>query len=256
MKYKITVAYDGTDFFGWQEQPKDITISSVLKKTFCDVFGGPIKLIGASRTDTGVHALGQVAMITTDLNLNPKTMGYAWNNHLPKSIIIRSVEHAPDNFHPCCNVRQKTYYYHLFLRQPLPMFARYGWFYHVIEKVDLEKFKSALNLYVGTHNFSSFCKLSPDEDKTPVRTIDSITVEKISHLNSLRIIIKGRSFLRFQIRRMVGYALDVAHRPNLSLKYLQGMLDNPNSQQTLLKADASGLCLRKVVYDHDITTCK
>lgn len=251
MQYKIVLAYDGTDFFGWQQQPIAVTVSSVLKKTFFEVFNSNITLIGASRTDTGVHALGQVALITTERDIDPALMLPAWNNHLAKSILIRSVEPVFNNFHPCRNVRQKTYYYHLFLKRPLPQFSRYGWHYRFIDQVDLKKFHNALMLYIGTHDFGSFCKIDAGEEKSPIRTIDNISLEKLSPLNTLRITIKGKSFLRFQIRRMIGYALDVARRPDLSLSYLQEILDAPNAQQTLLKADASGLCLRKICYDHD-----
>ena len=247
-KLKIIVAYDGTDFFGWQKQPHAVSISSTLEQAFQKVFNQQISLIGASRTDTGVHALHQVAMFKADLTCPDfETMRLAWNNLLPKSILIRDLQAVPDSFHSCFHVEQKTYYYYLFMQRPLPFFARYGWHYRFISEVDLIKFEKALNLYVGEHDFGSFCKV--DEDgKDTVRTINTIKLERFDKFGALRVTVKGPGFLRFQIRRMIGYALDVARRKNLSLSYLADLLKNPDPRQTLLKAEASGLCLRKVVY--------
>ncbi|MFH0897956.1 MAG: tRNA pseudouridine(38-40) synthase TruA [bacterium] len=247
-KYKIIIAYDGTDFHGWQIQPRDVTVSSCLQDTFKRVFGHSITLIGASRTDTGVHALGQVAQFHSELMITEGAMLDALNKALPKSIVIRRLEKVSDTFHPCCNVMQKTYYYHLFLKCPLPFVARYGWFYRFIDRVDFSKFEHCLQLYRGKHDFASFCKVEAEENKDTIRTIDSISMSKFPRWSIIRIEVKGQSFLRYQIRRMIGYALDVARRDSLSVNYLQDVMDSRDPQQKLLKADGSGLCLRKVIY--------
>jgi len=249
--FRMTIAYDGTDFYGWQKQPKDLSVTECLEKAYEKIFKQSITIIGASRTDTGVHALGQVAMFKTHTAWSEADMLRAWNQALPSSIIIRNITRTDENFHPCFNVVQKTYIYTLFLKKPLPFVARYGWYYHFIDRVDKQKFYQALQLYTGEHDFASFSK--PGQGKKTVRTIDAITVKEISRWGAIIITIKGKSFLHFQIRRMIGYALDVARRPELSINYIQDILDNPNPRQTLLKADGSGLCLRKVVYKHDIS---
>jgi len=250
-KYKIIVAYDGTDFFGWQKQPDHISVSSCLEHHFARIFGHNITLVGASRTDTGVHAYGQVATFYSPLQLSPETFITAWNKGLPFSIHIRTITLESEAFHPCRNVLQKTYTYRLFLSRPLPFIARYGWHYHFINQVDHKKFAQALACYTGTHDFSSFCKIDDGEDKSPVRTIDEIFVTQEPEHNALLVTIKGKSFLRFQIRRMIGYALDVARRSELSVDYLKGLLKHPNPQQTLVKADGSGLCLQSIRYAHE-----
>jgi len=251
--FKIIVSYDGTDFFGWQIQPVHITVTSVLQNTFKMTFGREVGIVGASRTDSGVHALGQVAVFSTDLKLNAAQILYAWNNALPRSILIRSIESIPMYINPCSNVLQKTYYYALFLKQPSPFISRFGWYYRSVDSVDWGKFNQALGFYLGEHDFGSFCKISPDEDKSPVRKIDSINLKKISRFDAYLVTIKGKSFLRFQIRRMIGYALDVARRKDLSVDFIQSILDNPNPEQTLVKADGCGLCLGKVVYNENIS---
>ncbi len=244
--YKLLIAYDGTDFYGWQIQPEARTIVSMLQNTFYKSFNEKITVLGASRTDTGVHALGQVARFRAKISINPDRIKYAWNNALPKSIQIRDLTVADPEFHPHKNVVQKTYYYHLFYKKPLPFVARFGWYCEYTDQIDWEKFYNILPAYVGEHDFGSFCKIEKDENT--VRTIDSITTEKLKRFGCLRIIIKGKGFLRFQIRRMVGYALDIARRNDLSVDYVHHLLDNPDPQQTLLKADACGLLLRKIVY--------
>ena len=247
-KYKILVAYDGTDYHGWQIQPSDVTVTSILQYSFNHAFEKPISIFGASRTDAGVHALGQVAQFYTDLVIPEEKIRAAWNKVLPPSIVVRSLTRSNEKFHPCRDVKQKTYYYHLFVKRPLPFIARYGWFYDYMHKVDLAIFYQALKLYEGTHDFASFCKVEAGIDT--VRTIDSIVVRQLPRFGALRIEVKGKSFLRFQIRRMIGYALDVARRKDLSVDYLKKVLESKNPQQTLIKADAAGLCLRKVIY-HD-----
>ncbi len=244
--YKAVISYDGTDFSGWQVQPHGNTIADRLQKSFYELFGDRISILGASRTDAGVHSLCQVARFRAGVNITPETMLKAWNNALGDSILIRSLEVAQPGFHPHKGVVEKTYYYNLFLKQPSPLVARYGWLSPHIDEVDFDVFKQALQLYLGEHDFRSFCKL--DEDRTTVRRITGVSVRELKRYNMLQVAISGPGFLRFQIRRMIGYALDVARRDDLSLSYLQGLLDNPHGEQTLTKADGKGLILRKIVY--------
>ncbi|MFH1643884.1 MAG: tRNA pseudouridine(38-40) synthase TruA [bacterium] len=251
--YKMTVAYDGTDFYGWQVQPDKISICSTLQDCFLGVFKKKVKILGASRTDTGVHALGQVASFKTDLQIEPENLTKIWNDNLPKSILIKKIEKVSDNFKPLVGVKQKTYYYHLFLKRPKPFVARYGWYYEFIDLVDLKKLKKALHFYIGEHDFKSFCKIEKGEKRDPVKIIDSIKVDNKSEFfhseDILKITIKGKSFLRYQIRRMIGYALDVARRPEIPVNYIKNLLDNPNTKQKLLKADSMGLCLGEIIYE-------
>lgn len=249
-KFKIIIAYDGTDFSGWAAQPGKVTVASTLEKSFFKIFNQEITILGASRTDTGVHALEQVAQFHAELTALEEVIRKAWNDLLPSSVHIRKLERVDNSFNPCRRVRQKTYYYVLFLQKPLPFVARFGWHYRFIHFVDFDKFYACLQRYVGEHDFASFCKVE-DEKKSTIRRIDEITVKKLEHWSALLISIKGKSFLHFQIRRMIGYALDVARRKDLTIDYLQAVIDSKNPQQTLLKADGKGLCLRKVIYYDD-----
>lgn len=241
-RLKIVVAYDGTDYFGWQVQEGQKTVAGTLQDTFSYVFGSQIHLTAASRTDAGVHALGQVAVFNTDLSIEPEKLRHAWQNVLPESILIRSIEIVDDTFNPRHQVRQKTYYYHFFQERPLPMVARYGFYYRF--PVDIKKLQDCLHVFVGTHDFRSFC--TGDDYENTVRTIDSISVEYLQRFKAYRIIIKGPGFLRYMIRRIVGACLEVASRDTLTVADLQKALEQKNPLQLLPTAPAQGLWLYKL----------
>lgn len=249
-RYKMILSYDGSDFHGWQKQSDGSAVADYLEKTFVRVFGHPVHIIGASRTDAGVHALGQVALLKTNFSIQPEKLHSALNKSLPSTLHIRSLSRCDETFHPCFGVLQKTYWYFLFKRRPLPFLARYGWYYHCIDRIDLTKFNSALQLYCGTHDFASFCKR--EIERSTIRQIDAITLRPLNRWGALGIEIRGKSFLHFQIRRMIGYALDVACRKDISVEYIKTLLDNPAPEQKLLKAGASGLLLRRIVYHEDV----
>lgn len=255
--YKLTIAYDGTDYFGWQTLPEKPSIAATLNKAFKRVFKTDIKVLGTSRTDAGVHALGQVARIKTDLNLTPERLMWAWNNALPADITIRSMELVDDSFNPFCNVEQKTYHYHFFTERALPFTQRYGYFYPY--KLDFDILKNALQFFVGTHDFCSF-KSSEDTRENTVRTIDSITLDYLPRYKAYRITVKGQKFLRHMIRRIVGAALAVAssyakatkdrlkNEQQYTLQSLQDIMDARNPRHTLPNAPAQGLMLYKIKY--------
>ena len=242
--YKMVIAYDGTDFFGWQIQADRLSVTNVLVNTFFTVFRRSIKITGASRTDSGVHALGQVAAFATDLEIEPQRMAHAWNSMLPTSIRIRKIEIAKQDFHPRALVRQKTYYSHFFLKRPLPPMAPYG---HVISGIlDRKKLAACLSVFSGTHDFRSFC--TGDEQETTVRTIDSISLIYLKNYRCYRITIKGPGFLRYMIRRIVGACFDIACDINGSPDMLLKALDEKNPQQNYNTAPAKGLMLAAIRY--------
>ena len=250
--YKAVVAYDGTDYSGWQIQiGGNVTVASVLNDTFYKVFLKRINITGSSRTDAGVHALGQVCHFAVDLDLDPEILRVAWSYRLPPGIFIRSVEKIPEYFNPRLHVDYKIYYYHIFLAKPLPMISRYGWICNFIRAVDLEKFSKSLALYQGTHDFRSFCKMDPTDTRSTVRTVYSTKLDVIKKFNALRVTIVGKSFLQYQIRRMVGYAIDIGRRKEYPFDFIKSILDTPNPQQPLVKAESSGLMLRKIVYNRE-----
>jgi tRNA pseudouridine38-40 synthase len=243
--YKLIVAYDGSDYYGWQAQTDKPSVAQALNSAFHTVFKKEMKVLGASRTDAGVHALGQVVRIKTDLALSPERLQWAWNNALPADIIIRSLKLADESFNPFCQVSQKTYFYHFFIERPLPFIQRYGYFYPYA--VDMNLLQQALQVFVGTHDFCSF-KSSEDTRANTIRTIDSISLKYIKRYKMYRITVKGQKFLRHMIRRIVGASLSVASKKESSIVLLQEVMDACDPAHTLPNAPAQGLLLYKIEY--------
>lgn len=247
-RYKIIVAYTGTTFCGWQTQKNGISVSSALEAAFKNVFNSTIKLIGASRTDAGVHARGQVALFTTQLAIAPDVLLRAWNNSLPDDITICSLTRVDDTFHPQYDAVQKTYWYHFFLERPLPFYKPYG--LYVPYPVDFGILEQALTLFKGTHDFRSFC--SNTDDKSTVRTVDALHVEYDEAMKAYRIVVKARGFLHHMVRRMVGAALYCARTDIRSVESIVNALQHPDAQQTLPNAPAHGLMLAHIAYTKEI----
>jgi len=243
--YKLVIAYDGTDYCGWQEQKNKPSITQALKKSFNVVFGKKANILGASRTDAGVHALGQVALCRTSLDIPIQKMKLAWNNTLPSNIMIRSLQQEWPPFHPYYNVKQKTYHYHFFLNRPLPFLSRYGWYYPY--SIDSTILKKALNFFIGTHDFVSF-RSSEDIRENTVRTINTISLTYIKRFKIYRITIKGQKFLQHMIRRIVGASMAVTSRNNRPLHVLQEVMAAQNSNNFLPNAPAKGLLLYNITY--------
>ena len=243
-QYKLSIAYDGTDYSGWLQQKDRPSIVQTLEDTFKKVFGKSITLLGASKTDAGVHALGQVAIFKTDLAIDPQTMCWAWNNILPPDMHIKSLTHD-EQFHPHYNVVNKTYYYHVFIERPLPFVQRYG-HYHK-PSFDEQKLRNALQVFIGSHDFRAFSTDEPSEKDT-VRTIDAITVEFFKRFNAYRIAVTGEKFLRHMVRRIVGAALAVASRDDMSVDLIKQVLASKDPNNVLPTAPAKGLLLYKIVY--------
>jgi tRNA pseudouridine38-40 synthase len=245
LRYTLVVAYDGTDYFGWQLQKDKPSIAQALQTAFEQTFKKNITLIGASRTDAGVHAVGQVAAFSTELDIAAQTMHWAWNNALPADIMIRSLTNVDATFHPQKNVKQKTYYYHVFLQRPLPFVQRYGWFYKY--PIDQQKLKELTKIFVGKHDFRSFCT-GDEMGEDTIRTIDEIIIEEFKRFNMLRVTVKGERFMRHMIRRLVGALLEGASRNYLSERDLCDILAAKNPEHELPNAPAKGLMLYKIIY--------
>ena len=244
--YRLIVAYDGTAYYGWQKQPKLPSIEGVLEAALRRVFKVPVEILGASRTDAGVHALGQVVRVKTDLAITPERLMFACNNSLPSDILIRRADLVSDTYSPHSGVVKKVYYYHLFMDRPMPYAARYGWYYP--RAINIEQFKVALAIFVGTHNFRSFCSVE-DTRENMVRTIDSITVMYLQKFKAYRVTVTGERFLRHMIRRIVGAAVTVAtENSQYTLEDLKTVLHNKNPHHTLPNAPSQGLVLSRIIY--------
>ncbi|MCL5436981.1 MAG: tRNA pseudouridine(38-40) synthase TruA [Candidatus Dependentiae bacterium] len=244
--YRLLLAYDGTPYHGWQQQPDSPTVAGVLEEKFKTLFGHPISLLGASRTDAGVHALGQVARFYSPLAIESARWASAWNGVLPTEIKIRRIDRVADDFHPHRGVALKTYQYHIFTRRPLPFVARYGYFYPY--RLDTHKLQGALARFVGTHNFWSF-RVEGGAAVSDVCTVMAADYRCWDRFDLLQISFTGNRFLYHMVRRMMGAALAIAASPRRSIDEISDALGQQTPRDHFPTAPAHGLVLRRVVYN-------
>ena len=203
-RIKLVVAYDGTNYRGWQLQKNGITIEEVLNKTLSELLGEDIHVTGASRTDSGVHSLGNVAVFDTNTRIPAEKIAYALNERLPEDITIQdSCEVAPD-WHPRKCVSTKTYEYRIY-NSRFPMPTRRLDTYFVYYDIDVDLMRQAAAYLIGEHDFASFCSSGSAAEST-VRTIYSCDILKDGSVITIRI--SGNGFLYNMVRIIVGTLLE------------------------------------------------
>ena len=200
MRVKMIVAYDGTNYCGWQIQPNGITIEQVLNEHLSRLLKEDIKVTGASRTDAGVHSLGNVCMFDTNTRMPAQQRPSALNQKLPEdSVVVDSCE-VSDDFHPRFSKSRKTYEYRILnarFRNPTRRLDTY--FYHY--PLDTEKMSEAAKYLIGEHDFASFCSAN-SQAQTTVRTIYDCTVSKVGDIITIRV--TGNGFLYNMVRIIAG----------------------------------------------------
>lgn len=206
-RIRLTVAYDGTNYHGWQIQPGVVTIESVLNEALTELFGEEIAVIGASRTDSGVHARGNVAVFDTEGKMAVDRICFALNQRLPEDIRVQDSCQVPSDWHPRKQHCVKTYEYKILNRRmELPDRRLYAYFYYY--DLDLERMKEAASYLLGEHDFKSFCSAKSQVEDT-VRTIYSLDILKEGDEITLRI--RGNGFLYNMVRIIAGTLLNVGN---------------------------------------------
>ncbi|MBD5095867.1 MAG: tRNA pseudouridine(38-40) synthase TruA [Lachnospiraceae bacterium] len=203
MRVKLIVAYDGTNYCGWQIQDNGITIEEVLNRELSRLLGEEIAVIGASRTDSGVHALGNVAVFDTNTRIPAEKISYALNQRLPDDIRIQESCQVADDFHPRFCDTIKTYEYKIWnAKFPNPIVRLYSKF--VYYKIDIDRMQQAADYLIGEHDFKSFCS-TRTQVETTVRHVTDISFR---HEGSMIIMqIKGYGFLYNMVRIIMGTLL-------------------------------------------------
>ncbi len=234
----LTVAYDGTAYHGWQVQPGVVTIESKLNECLSDLLKEEIQVIGASRTDSGVHALGNIAVFDTEARMPAEKMSYALNQRLPEDIRIQRSEEVPSDWHPRHCESRKTYDYRIYRGEfPMPVKRLYALFtYH---KLDVEKMQLAARYLEGEHDFKSFCQIGAQVEST-VRTIYSVDI--IEEGSDLIIRVCGNGFLYNMVRIIVGTLLEVG-REKRAPEDMQDILEKKDRSAAGPTAPAHGLTL-------------
>jgi tRNA pseudouridine38-40 synthase len=268
--WKLTLAYDGTDFRGWQVQPGERTIQGELQQALGRVTGETPLPQGSGRTDAGVHALGQVASFPLSAPIPAENLQRALNRTLPESIRILEAKHVPNTFHARHSAVAKSYEYRVCLAKPgcetacLPFLARYA--YAFLWPLDLNELERAAQHFQGEHDFLSFAASDPDSttrnEKTPdaeftnaeeqrstIRTIFSSTWTKQETEDTSLLVyrVRGNGFLHHMVRNLVGTMLDVG-RGYLKLETIPAIFEARSRSAAGPTAPARGLFLRSVEY--------
>ena len=253
MNWKLTLAYDGTDFHGWQVQPGHCTIQGELSGAIKRVTGEHLLPQGSGRTDAGVHARAQVASFELAAPIPPSNLLRALNRTLPSPIRVLSVEHANPEFHARHCVRAKTYEYRIFREEICtPWLARYV--YALNWPLDVEKMQQAAALVTGEHDLTSFAATDPDLSTrqtgpdTPQDNVRTIFSSSWSQENNLLVYnVRGNGFLHHMVRNLVGTFLDVG-RGHIAPGEVTTILQQRSRTAAGTTAPARGLFLYSVEY--------
>jgi tRNA pseudouridine38-40 synthase len=248
--FKITVAYDGTDFIGWQRQASGVSIQGLLEDALREFGEGDVIVSGAGRTDAGVHALAQVAAFSLARDIAPDAVVRAMNVRLPDAVRVLSAEIAPAGFHPRFSAKTKTYRYRIWNGDVLPpVERRSAW--HVVGALDVGAMQTAARILEGVHDFAAFQGTDSDT-KTTER---QIIVSKISTTEDrvlpggalIEYEIVGNGFLRHMVRTIVGSLVEIGrgrHPPD----WLRDVLASRDRTKAGRTAPAAGLFLVGVNY--------
>lgn len=247
---RIIVAYDGTDYCGWQEQRRDgvvqadqPTVQGVLRQTMQQVLGHPVRLSGASRTDSGVHAWGQAAQFQTDSPIPVGQFPHALNSRLPSNIVIRSARVVDDGSDVGRSTLSKLYRYQVHQQSSPPRDGgRFCW--HWWQPSDLIAMQRAAQYLIGEHDFISFAAHA-DQRYTTVRTIYRCELFKMADI--LCIDVEGSGFLYHMVRNIVGTLMDIG-RDRWQPQYISEIIAARDRTVAGPTAPARGLCLRWVKY--------
>ena len=243
-RVKLIVAYDGTNYHGWQVQDNGITIEEVLNRTISELVQEDIKVIGASRTDAGVHACGNVAVFDTESRIPGDKFSFALNQRLPEDIRIQESCEVDADFHPRYADTVKTYEYNILNRRfELPSKRLYAAFCYY--PMDIERMNQAAAYLVGEHDFKSFCSVGA-QVQTTVRTIYAVNVTKEDDMVHIRI--TGNGFLYNMVRIIAGTLMQVG-TGLMEPEQVKGILEARDRSKAGPTAVAKGLTLVEIRYE-------
>ncbi|MDX2044435.1 MAG: tRNA pseudouridine(38-40) synthase TruA [Acidobacteriota bacterium] len=243
MNYRITLAYDGTEYCGWQWQSGLPTVQGALESALEKLEGSPVTSFAAGRTDAGVHAEGQVASFRLTKRWDGRGLRKALNGNLPFDVRVVEAAPAADEFHARFDAKAKIYRYRIFASEVMnPLWLRYAW--HYPYPLNLEKLSTDAQILVGTHDFSGFTVASCTV-RTRVRTLTDVRIEREGDL--LALFFSGKGFLRYQVRAMVG-ALVGINRRRIAAASMAELIESRDRTLIGAHAPAQGLTLLKVEY--------
>ncbi len=242
---KLTIAYDGTDFLGWQKSDMGPTVEQTLQSVLDIIAGHPVKIEAASRTDAGVHADGQVALAALGRKIDLGQLHLSLNQMLPPTIAVISVEAASITFHPSLDARSKIYEYSICNgTYQMPRKRLYSW--HFPYKLDFDLMEDAAKQPLGRNDFAGFTNVSMSPPQSTVRTLKQIAIQRHPS-ESLTIEIEGDRFLYKMARNLVGTLLYIG-AGKLPGDRIQTLLASKDRREGGVTAPAHGLTLKQIIY--------
>lgn len=242
--YKLTLAYDGTRLFGWEHQPDRDTVQGKLESVLERLQGQPVDIIGAGRTDAGVHARGQVANFTLDTERTPEEIKNYINEYLPDDIGVLKLTEASPRFHSRLNAIGKVYQYRIGKSRAQNVFDRKYMYIHS-KPLDIDAMRAASQYLLGQHDFKSFCG-NARMKKSTIRTIHAIDIEETE--SEIKITYSGNGFLQYMIRILTGTLMEVGESTR-SPESISELIACQDRSQAGATAPACGLTLLEVKYD-------
>ncbi len=242
-RYKLVIAYNGTHYCGWQIQPNGISIQSLIENALKTLLKEPLFIVGAGRTDAGVHALGQVAHFDSSTELDTFRILGQLNGILPPDIRIKVLQQVDTNFHARFSSQGKEYHYHLWLEKTAdPFLAPYR--YHPRFLISLPLLQEAAQQFVGTHDYTTFTNTG-GASTTYIRTIQRLDI--VPQEGGVRLEFEGPGFLYKMVRNIVGTLLEVASAKR-SLEEVNALFEAKDRRQAASAVPARGLFLVRVHY--------
>jgi len=244
-RLRFEVAYDGTDFHGWQVQPGLPTIQGILEEIIGGIEGRPVHVAGSGRTDAGVHAFAQVAAVSLENRIPPDNFRRAVNRLLPTTIRINHIREVHSEFHPRFDALRKTYEYRLYREEVCSPFTR-RFVYHHPYPLNEAAMLQAAPLLEGEHDFTAFAASDDRSERTKVRTIFHSSLERRNELLIYQV--TGSGFLKHMVRTIVGVLLEVG-KGNLNATDVRARLEPDCGIRPGPAVPPSGLVLISVEYD-------
>ena len=243
-RYKIKIEYEGTPFVGWQFQKNGQSVQEVLQKAIFNFSKENVIVTGAGRTDSGVHALAQVAHFDLKKKIEKKNLLPAINQNIAnKSVTVLKINKVNNNFHARHDAQKRTYFYLIVNRQsPLALEKNKAW--HIRKNLNIKSMKKGAKLLLGTHNFSTY-RAASCEAKSPIRTMEKIIIKK--NKDKITLQFTSRSFLQQQVRSMVG-CIKYLGEGKWNLKDFKKSFKSKSRSKCAPPAPACGLYLKKIKY--------
>ena len=246
MRYLITFSYDGTNFSGYQKQPKERTVQSELEKVLKEINDNKkVEVHASGRTDAGVHALNQKAHFDLEIKIEANKLQKGMNSLLPDDIYIKKIEVVQDDFHARFNAIGKEYIYQINMGEYNPLEKNYVYQYN--KKLDVIEMERAMKYLEGTHNFKSFTKTDEEKDDY-VRMLSQTNIFRDSKdLNKITLVFVGTGFLRYMVRNMVGTLIEIGEGKRKSEDIIN-ILNAQDRTKAGKTANPEGLYLKNVFY--------